>query len=106
MYPTDRTVASEEAGRRGVESAPATATTPPVAEPVVAADLRLDASAVAYRLYDVGYEIHLEQASRLFGASDPDRARPVRGEARAIAIPNLPVTLRLGPQTRSTRQSG
>jgi len=102
MYPTDRTVASEEAGRRGVESAPATATTPPVAEPVVAADLRLDASAVAYRLYDVGYEIHLEQASRLFGASDPDRARPVRGEARAIAIPNLPVTLRLGPHSVTT----
>lgn len=102
MYPTDRTVASEEAGRRGVESAPATATTPPVAEPVVAADLRLDASAVAYRLYDVGYEIHLEQASRLFGASDLDRARPVRGEARAIAIPNLPVTLRLGPHSVTT----
>jgi len=69
---------------------------------VVAADLRLDASAVAYRLYDVGYEIHLEQASRLFGASDLDRARPVRGEARAIAIPNLPVTLRLGPHSVTT----
>jgi len=52
--------------------------------------------AIVYRLFDVGYEIDLDRAFDLLGGSAPERARPVRGEAHAIQIPNPPVTVRLG----------
>jgi hypothetical protein len=105
LQPSDRS--ATPVGRR--ESTPAdptpmTTTVSPAAELVAAADLVLDASAISYRLYDIGYEIHLDEVSRLFGETDPARARPVRGEARAIVIPNLPVTLRLGPRRLTTPQ--
>lgn len=51
---------------------------------------------ILYRLYDVGYEIDLEQAFSRLAGNAPERARPVRGEAQAIQIANPPVTLALG----------
>jgi hypothetical protein len=105
LQPSDRSATSS--GRREaapVDAAPSTAAAPPASDSIPAADLLLDASAISYRLYDIGYEIHLDEVSRLFGESDPARARPVRGEARAIVIPNLPVTLRFGPRRVATPQ--
>ena len=37
---------------------------------------------IVYRLFDVGYAIHLDQASALLSSSSPERLRPVRGGAR------------------------
>lgn len=54
---------------------------------------------VVYRLYDVGYEIDLDRVFRLLRDSAPERARPVRGEAQAIQIPNPPITASLGATT-------
>lgn len=59
-------------------------------------ETRVAGSAIVYRLYDVGYEIHLDRALDLLAASAPERVRPVRGEAQAIQIPNPPVTVILG----------
>ncbi len=53
-------------------------------------------SAIAYRLFDVGYAIDLEGALALLAASAPDRVRPVRGEGQALQISNPPVTVSLG----------
>jgi hypothetical protein len=53
-------------------------------------------SAVVYRLYDVGFEIHLDRAVEVLAAGGPARLRPVRGEAQAIQIANPPVTIALG----------
>jgi hypothetical protein len=53
-------------------------------------------SAVVYRLYDVGYEIDLEQASQLLASGSVGRARPVQREAQAFLIRNPPVTVNLG----------
>jgi hypothetical protein len=52
--------------------------------------------AIVYRLYDVGYEIRLDQVVDLLASSTPARLRPVRGEAQAIHIPNPPVTVGRG----------
>ena len=52
--------------------------------------------AILYRLFDVGYEIRLDQAFDLLGSSAPERPKPVRGEARAIQIKNPPVSVQLG----------
>ena len=57
---------------------------------------RVQGAAIAYRLYDVGYEIDLERALDLLAASAPERVRPVRGEAQAIQIPNPPITVIIG----------
>jgi len=51
---------------------------------------------VVYRLYDLGYEIDLDRSFALLGDRAPARARPARGEAQAIQIPNPPVTASLG----------
>lgn len=59
---------------------------------------RVRGSAVLYRLTDVGYEIHLESAFDLLASSGPERARPTRGEAQAIQIPNPPITVVLGEE--------
>lgn len=59
---------------------------------------RVRGSAVLYRLTDVGYEIHLEPAFDLLASSGPERARPTRGEAQAIQIPNPPITVVLGEE--------
>lgn len=58
--------------------------------------LRVDGTAIVYRLYDVGYEIRLDQALALLAASAPARVRPVRGEAQALQIANPPLTVILG----------
>jgi hypothetical protein len=63
------------------------------------ASLRVTGEAIVYRLYDIGYEIGLDQAFELLGASAPERARPLRGEAQAIQIPNPPVTVGLGSES-------
>ena len=57
---------------------------------------RVHGEAILFRLYDVGYEIRLEQAAALLASSAPQRPTPVRGEAQAIRIPNPPVTVGLG----------
>ena len=58
--------------------------------------LRVDGSAIVYRLYDVAYEIRLDRALDLLAASAPARVRPVRGEAQALQIANPPLTVILG----------
>ncbi|HEX6533182.1 MAG TPA: hypothetical protein VF041_01215, partial [Gemmatimonadaceae bacterium] len=57
---------------------------------------RVLGGAIVYRLYDVGYEIHLDRALDLLASRAPERVRPVRGEAQAIQIKNPPVTVILG----------
>jgi hypothetical protein len=64
---------------------------------------RVSGSAVLYRLADVGYEIHLERALVLLAPSGPGRGRPTRGEARAIQIPNPPITVPLGEEHVTSR---
>jgi hypothetical protein len=57
---------------------------------------RVYGEAIVYRLFDVGYEIRLEQVASLLASSAPQRPRPARGEAQAIQIANPPVTVNLG----------
>jgi hypothetical protein len=52
--------------------------------------------AVVYRLFDVGGEIHLEQALDRLASSMPERVRPVRTEAQALRIANPPISVGLG----------
>jgi hypothetical protein len=58
--------------------------------------LLVDGDAIVYRLYDVGYEIALDQVLELLATQAPARVRPVRGEAQALQIPNPPITVILG----------
>jgi hypothetical protein len=60
------------------------------------AEPRVRGEAILYRLFDVGYEIRLDEAFDLLLSNAPDRRRPVRGEAHAIQIANPPLTLALG----------
>jgi hypothetical protein len=55
--------------------------------------------ATLYRLFDIGYEIDLAHAARLLAAAAPERTTPLRGEARAIVIPNPPLTMALGTES-------
>jgi hypothetical protein len=65
----------------------------------VSADaLRVTGDAVVYRLYDVGYEIALDDVLALLAMQAPERVRPVRGEAQALQIPNPPITVILGTE--------
>jgi hypothetical protein len=59
---------------------------------------RVEGAAIVYGLYDVGYEIDLERVLALLPANAPERARPSQGEAKAIHIPNPPITVALGSQ--------
>jgi hypothetical protein len=59
----------------------------------------IEGETILYRLYDVGYEIRLEQASTLLASSAPERRQPTRGEAQAIQIANPPVTVSLGRES-------
>jgi hypothetical protein len=59
----------------------------------------VQAEAVLYKLYDVGYEIRLDRAFDLLASSGPERRRPVRAEAHAIQIPNPPVIVPLGSES-------
>jgi hypothetical protein len=58
--------------------------------------LTVTGRAVVYRLFDIGGEVHLEQALDRLASSSPERVRPVRGEAQALQIPNPPITVALG----------
>ena len=60
--------------------------------------LRVTGGAVVYRLFDVGYEIHLDRALALLAANAPMRERPLRGEAQAMQIANPPVSVTLGEE--------
>jgi hypothetical protein len=59
---------------------------------------RVTGQAVVYRLFDVGYQIHLDAALDQLASSGPERVRPVRGEAQALQIHNPPVTVVLGSE--------
>ncbi|MGQ0714478.1 MAG: hypothetical protein ACT4PJ_12215 [Gemmatimonadaceae bacterium] len=62
----------------------------------VASGLRVTGGAVVYRLFDVGYEIHLDRALELLALNAPQRVRPIRGEAQAMQIANPPISVILG----------
>jgi hypothetical protein len=64
--------------------------------------LTVSGRAVVYRLFDVGGEIDLERAQDRLASSAPDRARPLRGEGKALQIPNPPITCALGSQPLRT----
>ena len=59
---------------------------------------RVRGEAILQRLFDVGYEIHLDRAFSLLASIAPERPRPVRGQAQAIQIPNPPITVQLGTE--------
>jgi hypothetical protein len=82
-------------------SEPRTQFPQPVATPSADVDPWVEGEAIWYRLYDVGYEIRLDQASEALASSAPERPRPIRGEAQAIQIANPPVTVNLGTDTWS-----
>jgi hypothetical protein len=79
----------------GVQARPGEA---PVASIVPGELPRVSGAAILYRLHDVGYGIHLDQALDLLAGSGPERVRPVRGEGQAIQIPNPPITVILGSE--------
>src|SRR5262245_7657406 len=60
----------------------------------------VDGAAIIYRLFDVGYSIRPDDASRTISAGAPSRVpareRPARIEARALQIANPPLALSLG----------
>lgn len=58
----------------------------------------VDAAAVAYRLYDIGYEVDLNSASALFAPDAATRERPARNEAQALLIVNPPLFVSLGSE--------
>jgi hypothetical protein len=58
--------------------------------------IAVDAAAIAYRLYDIGYEIDLDRASALFAPDASTRERPARNEAQALQIVNPPLFVSLG----------
>src|SRR5712691_2482130 len=59
--------------------------------------LAVDGAVTTYRLHDIGYALDLAQAARLLEAQSPARARPTRGEAKALIIAQPPLTVPLGP---------
>ena len=62
----------------------------------MSADIFVDGSATAYRLFDIGYEIDLDRAAQLLGGDERGRARPGRPEARAFEIRHPPLSALLG----------
>jgi hypothetical protein len=60
----------------------------------------VDGAAIVYRLFDLGYSIRLDDASRTIAegapARTPARERPARIEARALQIANPPLAVSLG----------
>jgi hypothetical protein len=61
--------------------------------------IAVDAAAIAYRLYDIGYEIDLDRASALFAPDAATRERPARNEAQALQIVNPPLFVSLGNES-------
>ena len=64
--------------------------------PAAADEPRVTGNVTLYRLFDVGYEIHLDRAAAAVPSNAPQRARPVRAEAQALQIRNPPLALVLG----------
>jgi hypothetical protein len=62
-----------------------------------AVSLTVQGAVTSYRLHDVGYALDLAHAARLLEAQSPARARPTRGEAKALIIAQPPLTVPLGP---------
>lgn len=60
---------------------------------------RVAGEAILYRLFDVGYGVRLDKAFDLLSSSVPERAKPIRGDARALQIQNPPVTVSLGTES-------
>jgi hypothetical protein len=80
-------------------SLPREITSPPTIDRAsLAAGLRVTGGAVVYRLFDVGYEIHLDRTLELLAANAPVRERPLRGEAQAMQIANPPVGVTLSEE--------
>ncbi len=79
-------------------TADASLPTPPGPAAHLLANARVEGSAIVYRLFDVGYEIHLAHALELLSPNAPERARPLRAEGQAIQIRNPPVTATLGTE--------
>lgn len=72
----------------------------PIGSPAApAGEPRVDGVTIVYRLYDVGYEIHLDRVAEMLAGATPERPRLVRGGAQAIHIPNPPVSAGLGSET-------
>lgn len=61
--------------------------------------MAVDATAIAYRLYDIGYEIDLDRASAVFAPDSATRERPARNEAQALQIVNPPLFVSLGTES-------
>ena len=62
-------------------------------------DVLASGSVLLYRLWDLGDEIDLPAADRLFADSAPARRKPGRSEARALSIPTPPLVVSLGTQS-------
>ena len=62
-------------------------------------DVLTGGSVIVYRLSDLGDEIDLAEADRVFVDSAPSRRRPGRVEARALSIPTPPLVVSLGRRT-------
>jgi len=60
--------------------------------------IHIDGSLVAYRLYDIGYAIRLDDALRLLASNAPERVQPIREDANAIHIANPPVSVLLATE--------
>ncbi len=59
-------------------------------------DVLTSGSVILYRLWDLGDQIDLPAADRLFADAAPSRRRPGRLEARALSIPTPPLVVWLG----------
>ena len=59
-------------------------------------DLRVEGSATAYQLYDIGYAVRLDRAHELLGDLTRGRTRPARPESRSIQIRTPPLVVSLG----------
>jgi hypothetical protein len=59
-------------------------------------DVLTSGSVILYRLWDLGDQIDLPTADRLFADAAPSRRRPGRLEARALSIPTPPLVVSLG----------
>ena len=59
-------------------------------------DVLATGSVLLYRLWDLGDEIDLQRADRLFADSAPVRRKLARSEARALSIPTSPLMVSLG----------
>jgi hypothetical protein len=69
-------------------------------------DVLTSGSVILYRLSDLGDEIDLAEADRLFVDSAPSRRRPGRVEARALSIPTPPLVVSLGRRALTVGTEG